>query len=86
MTRPSLKNSPKIVGLYVDPPAHAMVLSFDEKSQIQTLDRTQPGLPMKKGRAGTTTHDYKALLSEIDLEHAARQITAIIGAIPALGG
>lgn len=48
-----------IVGLYVDPPAHAVVLSFDEKSQIQALDRTQPGLPMKKGRAGTMTHDYK---------------------------
>jgi transposase len=48
-----------IVGLYVDPPAHAVVISVDEKSQIQALDRTQPGLPMKKGRAGTMTHDYK---------------------------
>ena len=48
-----------IVGLYVDPPAHAVVLSVDEKSQIQALDRTQPGLPMKKGRLGTMTHDYK---------------------------
>jgi transposase len=48
-----------IVGLYVDPPAHAVVLSVDEKSQIQALDRTQPGLPLKPGRAGTTTHDYK---------------------------
>jgi hypothetical protein len=48
-----------IVGLYVNSPAHAMVLSVDEKSQIQALDRTQPGLPMKKGRAGTLTHDYK---------------------------
>ena len=48
-----------IVGLYVDPPAHAVVLSVDEKSQIQALDRTQPGLPMKKGRCGTLTHDYK---------------------------
>jgi transposase len=47
-----------IVGLYVDPPAHAVVLSIDEKSQIQALDRTQPGLPMKKGRCGTMTHDY----------------------------
>src|SRR5512144_304552 len=47
-----------VVGLYVDPPAHAVVLSVDEKSQIQALDRTQPGLPMKKGRAGTLTHDY----------------------------
>jgi hypothetical protein len=42
-----------IVGLYVDPPAHAVVLSVDEKSQIQALDRTQPGLPLKKGRRGT---------------------------------
>jgi transposase len=48
-----------IVGLYVDPPAHTVVLSVDEKSQIQALDRTQPGLPMKKGRCGTMTHDYK---------------------------
>src|SRR6476620_6509511 len=48
-----------VVGLYVDPPAHAVVLSVDEKSQIQALDRTRPGLPMKKGRAGTMTHDYK---------------------------
>ncbi len=57
-----------VVGLYVDPPAHAVVLSVDEKSQIQALDRTQPGLPLKKGRAGTScwkhafgmmTHDYK---------------------------
>jgi hypothetical protein len=48
-----------VVGLYIDPPAHADVLSIDEKSQIQALDRTQPGLPMKKGRAGTMTHDYK---------------------------
>ena len=47
------------VGLYVDPPAHAVVLSIDEKSQIQALDRTQPGLPMKKGRCATMTHDYK---------------------------
>ena len=52
-----LSNDPKfidklrdVVGLYVDPPAHAIVLSVDEKSQIQALDRTQPGLPMKKGR------------------------------------
>ena len=48
-----------IVGLYVNPPEHAVVLSIDEKSQIQALDRTQPGLPMKKGRCGTMTHDYK---------------------------
>ena len=48
-----------VVGLYMNPPEHALVLSIDEKSQIQALDRTQPGLPMKKGRAGTRTHDYK---------------------------
>ncbi|MFP5249717.1 MAG: IS630 family transposase, partial [Acidobacteriota bacterium] len=48
-----------IVGLYVDPPAHAVVLSIDEKSQIQALDRTQPGLPLKPGRRGTMTHDHK---------------------------
>jgi hypothetical protein len=61
-----LSNDPKfadklkdVVGIYVDPPAHVVVLSVDEKSQIQALDRTQPGLPMKKGRAGTLTHDYK---------------------------
>jgi transposase len=48
-----------VVGLYVDPPAHAVVLSIDEKSQIQALDRTQPGLPLKPGRCGTMTHDYQ---------------------------
>ena len=48
-----------VVGLYLDPPDKALVLCVDEKSQIQALDRTQPGLPMKKGRAGTMTHDYK---------------------------
>jgi transposase len=48
-----------IVGLYMSPPAHAVVLSIDEKSQIQALDRTQPGLPLKPGKAGTLTHDYK---------------------------
>jgi transposase len=48
-----------IVGLYMDPPAHAIVLSIDEKSQIQALDRTQPGLPLKPGKCGTMTHDYK---------------------------
>ena len=61
-----LSNDPKfvekledIVGLYLSPPEHAIVLSCDEKSQIQALDRTQPGLPLKKGRCGTMTHDYK---------------------------
>jgi transposase len=48
-----------IVGLYLNPPEHAIVMCVDEKSQIQALDRTQPGLPLKKGRCGTMTHDYK---------------------------
>jgi transposase len=48
-----------VVGLYLNPPDKAVLLCMDEKSQIQALDRTQPGLPMKKGRAGTITHDYK---------------------------
>ncbi|HXV73043.1 MAG TPA: IS630 family transposase [Acidimicrobiia bacterium] len=48
-----------VVGLYISPPERAIVFSFDEKSQIQALDRTQPGLPLKKGRAGTLTFDYK---------------------------
>ena len=48
-----------VVGLYLNPPERTIVLSVDEKSQIQALDRTQRGLPMKKGRAGTMTHDYK---------------------------
>ncbi|SDC33884.1 hypothetical protein SAMN05216376_102148 [Mameliella alba] len=47
-----------VVGLYVAPPAHAVVLSVDEKSQVQALDRTQPGLPLKKGRGPTMTHDH----------------------------
>jgi transposase len=54
-----IKKLHNIVGLYISPPAHAVVLSIDEKSQIQALDRTQPGLPLKKGRAATMTHDYK---------------------------
>ena len=48
-----------VVGLYLDPPEKAIVFSVDEKSQIQALDRTQPGLPLKRGKAGTMTHDYK---------------------------
>lgn len=61
-----LSNDPKfeeklidVVGLYLNPPEHALVLCADEKSQIQALDRTQPGLPLKRGRAGTMTHDYR---------------------------
>ena len=52
-----------VVGLYINPPVHAVVVSIDEKSQIQALDRTQPGLPMKKGRCGTMTHDLYGDLS-----------------------
>jgi len=48
-----------VIGLYMNPPEHAVVWSVDEKSQIQALDRTQPGLPLKRGRCGTMTHDYK---------------------------
>src|ERR1019366_3936083 len=48
-----------VVGLYMAPPERAIVFSFDEKTQVQALDRTQPSLPMKKGRGGTLTHDYK---------------------------
>jgi len=48
-----------VVGLYLNPPEHALVLSADEKTSVQALDRTQPGLPLKKGRCGTMTHDYK---------------------------
>ena len=66
MRRFKLSNDPRfaeklheIVGLYVNPPDHAVVLSIDEKSEIQALDRTQPDLPMKKGRCGTMTHDYQ---------------------------
>lgn len=61
-----ISNDPKfvekledVVGLYLSPPEHALVFCVDEKSQIQALDRTQPGLPIKRGRAGTMTHDYK---------------------------
>jgi hypothetical protein len=53
-----------VVGLHVSPPAHAIVLSVDEKSQIQALDRTQPGLPLKKGRGGTMTHIWTAPSSQ----------------------
>ena len=48
-----------VVGLYLDPPDKALVLSVDETTQFQALDRTQPGLPLRAGRAGTLTHDYK---------------------------
>ena len=54
-----LEKMTDVIGLYLNPPEQAMVLCVDEKSQIQALDRTQPGLPIKKGRCGTMTHDYK---------------------------
>ena len=54
-----LEKMTDVVGLYLNPPQKALVLCLDEKSQIQALDRTQPGLPIKKGRCGTMTHDYK---------------------------
>src|SRR5450432_205934 len=54
-----LEKMTDVVGLYLNPPQQAIVLCVDEKSQIQAVDRTQPGLPMKKGRCGTMTHDYK---------------------------
>ena len=56
---PRVEKLHDVVGVYMNPPDNAVVFSFDEKSQIQALDRTQPGLPLKKGRAGTMTHDYK---------------------------
>lgn len=63
-----------VVGLYMDPPAHAVVVSIDEKSQIQALDRTQLGLPLKPGKCGTMTHDYKrngttTLFTALDVLH-----------------
>jgi hypothetical protein len=87
-----LPNDPKfaeklkdLVGLYVDPPAHAVVLSIDEKSQIQALDRTQPGLPMRKGRCATMTYDYKrngtTLFAALDILEG-----KVIGAAPPASG
>jgi transposase len=64
-----------VVGLYLNPPDKALVLCVDEKSQIQALDRTQPGLPLKKGRAGTMIHDYKrnGTTTLCGAQHAGRQ-------------
>ena len=72
-----------VVGLYLNPPENAIVLCMDEKSQIQALDRTQPSLPMKPGRAGTMTHDYKrngttTLFAALDVLTG-----SVIGAVPA---
>ena len=73
-----------IVGLYLDPPERAVVLCVDEKSQIQALDRTQPGLPIKKGRAATMTHDYKrhgttTLFAALDVKFLHQIDRAVIG-------
>ena len=69
-----LEKMTDVIGLYLNPPDNAIVLCVDEKSQIQALDRTQPGLPLKKGRCGTMTHDYKrngttSLFAALDLLH-----------------
>jgi ABC-type nitrate/sulfonate/bicarbonate transport system substrate-binding protein len=56
-----------VVGIYLNPPEYALVLSVDEKSQIQALDRTPPGLPLKKGRCATMTHDYKRIYTRCRL-------------------
>ena len=71
----------EVVGLYVDPPAHAVVLSVDEKSQIQALDRTQPGLPMKKGRAGTMTCAAAGKRQTLVTTAIAREMAAFLWAI-----
>ncbi len=70
-----------IVGLYLDPPDRALVLSVDEKSQIQALDRTQPGLPLKKGRAGTMTHDYGTVIGHCAKRHRHQEFIRFLGVI-----
>lgn len=72
-----------IVGLYMSPPEHALVLCCDEKSQVQALDRTQPGLPLKKGRAQTMTHDYDQRKSLWDKRHGT---TTLFAAMSTLDG
>ena len=67
-----------VVGLYLDPPDKALVFSVDEKSQIQALDRTQPGLPMKKGRAGTMTHELPASEPQRDFPVRGRFLQALL--------
>ena len=66
-----------VVGLYLNPPENAIVLSCDEKSQMQALDRTQPGLPLKKGRCGTLTHDYSCRCSPRSIRWTARLSTCM---------
>ena len=72
-----------VVGLYLNPPEHAIVLCMDEKSQIQALDRTQPSLPIKPGRAGTMTHDYKrngttTLFAALGVSPVRRTVVSIV--------
>ena len=74
-----------VVGLYVAPPEKAVVFSVDEKSQIQALDRTQPGLLMKKGRAGTMTHDYGGQRLEIERNYGRCQACGWAGFPPRQG-
>ncbi len=73
-----------IVGLYMSPPEHAVVLCCDEKSQVQALDRTQPGLPLKKGRAATMTHDYAP--KEVPLGDKRNGTTTLFAALNVLNG
>jgi len=73
-----------IVGLYMSPPEHALVLCCDEKSQVQALDRTQPGLPLKKGRAATMTHDYAP--KEVPLGDKRNGTTTVFAALNVLDG
>ncbi len=73
-----------VVGLYLNPPHQALVLCLDEKSQIQALDRTQPGLPLKKGRCGTMTHDYAP--KEVPLEDKRNGTTTLFAALNVLDG
>ncbi len=65
-----------VVGLYMNPPERAVVLCFDEKTQCQALDRTQPSLPMKRGRRNTMTHDYKLAAHSTDLSLCASLTSA----------
>jgi transposase len=70
-----------VVGLYFDPPAPAVVLIIDERSQIQALDRTQLGLPMKKGRAGTMTHDDRAVIGRNMQRHRHQEFIRFLNAV-----
>jgi hypothetical protein len=75
-----------VVGLYMDPPAHAVVVSIDEKSQIQALDRTQPGLPLKPGKCGTMTHDRASSGPRAGSHHVHRSAQSSFVPAPAVPG